>query len=63
MLFRTRENMNDNKGTITFPDTDSMSAFIESVGRDYSEQVADGFTQGKLVPVKLKQPIVQLAIQ
>ena len=57
MLFRTRENIDDNSGKITFPDIDSMVKFIESIGGIYSKEIADGFTQGKLMSIKLKQPI------
>jgi hypothetical protein len=62
MLFRTKEQLDDNAGEVVFDDINSMVKFIESVGGDYSTEIADGFTQGKLMTIDLKTPVIQLAI-
>lgn len=62
MLFRTKDHIDDNVGEIVFDDINSMVKFIESVGGDYSAEIADGFTQGKLMTIDLKTPVIQLAI-
>lgn len=62
VLFRTKPHIDDNAGEIEFPSINAMVQFLNAIGADYTDEIADKVVRGETVSIPLQHDIVQLGV-